>query len=212
MEAEREEEDWVEVSRFTDRLAAEMNRDFLADHDIRVGLHGNPQATRMTWSASSELFRIVVAREDLERAKEALAAMTANEQHPFRGPVPTREDEEEEQEEAREGYLAPKNPLFGSVLGILVPLGSAHFYTQHTAAAKVLAVGMGAAFLLALFGGQPQLFRVWGLLVLVDVVGGFFAARRYNRRAIPNDATQAVGAFLAVVVVFAIAMILPFSR
>ena len=46
MEAEREEEDWVEIRRFTDRIAAEMNRDFLADHDVRVGLHGNPQAMR----------------------------------------------------------------------------------------------------------------------------------------------------------------------
>lgn len=210
MEAEHEEEDWVELGRFTDRLAAEMNRDFLADHDVRVGLHGNPQATRMTWSASSEVFRLVVAREDLERATEALKAMTASEQHPFRGPVPDREEAEEAQ--TLEGYVAPKHALFGSALAIIVPLGAGHFYTQHTAAAKVLALGMGAAFLLALFCGQPQLFRVWGLLVLVDAIGAFFATRRYNRQAIPTDAKQAVGAFLAVIGVFAIAMMLPYAH
>src|SRR3954464_14045399 len=94
-EADENEEDGVEVRRFADRIGAEMIRDFLADHDVRVAIHGNPQATRMTWSQTSDVIRIVVARADLETAKEALEAMTAGDQHPFRGPIPARDDDEE---------------------------------------------------------------------------------------------------------------------
>lgn len=203
-----EEEQWVEVRRFTDAVSAEMHRDFLADHDVRVGLHGNPQATRMTWSASSEVYRIVVLREDLDRATEALRAMTAREQHPFRGPTPAPNEDLE----PAAAFRPPKHALFGTALAVLVPLGAGHFFTQHTAAAKVLALGMIGSFLLAFVGGQPQLFRVWGMLVFLDAVGAFFATRRYNRQAIPSDRQQAIGAFFAVIGVYLVAAVLPYSR
>ena len=60
-EAERDDEDdWVEVA-VRRRIGAKMIRDFLLDHDVRVAIRGNPQATRMTWSETSDVIRIVVA-------------------------------------------------------------------------------------------------------------------------------------------------------
>ncbi|MDB4943450.1 MAG: hypothetical protein JWP97_2984 [Labilithrix sp.] len=209
---EADEEDWVEIRRFTDRIGAEMIRDFLADHDVRVAIHGNPQATRMTWSQTSDILRIVVAREDLESANEVLAAMTAGEQHPFRGPIPDRASVEEELDEPAPAsrFEKPKGRLSAAVLALVLPIGAGHFYAQHAAAAKVLCVGMLASFLLAMVGHQPAFFRVWALLVLVDAVGAFFAARRYNERRVPSDRTQQLAAFGAVVAAFAVAWLLPF--
>lgn len=88
-----EEDDGIEVRRFSDPIAAAMIRDFLEDHEVRVAIRGNPQATRMTWSQTSDVLRIVVAGADRERAEEALLAMTSCDQHPFRGPAPPPEDE-----------------------------------------------------------------------------------------------------------------------
>ena len=75
--SDEESEDWVEVRRFDDAIGVTMIRDFLLDHDVRAAIRGNPQATRMTWSQTTDNLRIVVAPADLEKAREALAAMSA---------------------------------------------------------------------------------------------------------------------------------------
>jgi Putative prokaryotic signal transducing protein len=201
-----DDDDWVEIGRFDDRIGAEMIRDFLADHDVRVALHGNPQATRMTWSQTSDVIRIVVPRADLENAKEALEAMTAGEQHPFRGPTPAREDDEDE---ARGATIEkPRSASSALALAIIVPIGAGHFYARHGAAGIILCAGMLGAFLASIVGGQPAFLRAWGILVVVDAIGAFFAARRYNQRRVPPEGMQRTWAMAAVVLAFAGAWLL----
>ena len=120
-----DEEDWVEVRRFADRIGAEVIRDFLADHDVRVAILGNPQATRMTWSETSDVIRIVVARGDLEKANEALVAMTASEQHPFRGPMPPEDDEEEEK---AVDFVKPRSAIAAAALSVILLTGSLRLF------------------------------------------------------------------------------------
>ena len=196
---DEDEDDWVEVRRFADPIGADMIRDFLADHDVRVAIRGNPQATRMTWSQTSDVIRIVVARADLEKAKEALEAMTAGDQHPFRGPVPAPDEDEDER---LEKPVESRKGAYAAVLAIIVPIGAGHFYARHGAAGTILCAGMIAAFLAALMGGDPAYFRAWGILVVVDVIGAFFAVRRFNQKRVPPDRTQRMWAMAAVVLAF----------
>ena len=195
-----DEEDWVEIRRFTDRMGAEMIRDFLADHDVRVAIHGNPQATRMTWSQTSDVIRIVVARADLEMAKEALEAMTAGEQHPFRGPTPPPEADEEE--ERVENFEKSRSGLSAAVLALFIPIGAGHFYARHGAAGTILCVGMLGSFLAAAIAGERWFFSAWGILVVLDIIGSFFAVKRFNERRIPPDGVQRRWAAIAVAIAF----------
>src|SRR3954467_10280725 len=167
-EADDKDEEWVEVRRFADRIGAEMIRDFLADHDVRVAIHGNPQAPRMAWSQTSDVIRIVVARADLEKAKKALEAMTAGETHPFRGPAPPREDDADERLDKLE---KPRSALAAAALAMIVPIGAGHFYARHGAAGTILCAGMLGSFLVSSIGRQPAFFSAWGILVVFDIVG-----------------------------------------
>jgi hypothetical protein len=182
------EADWVEVRRFDDAIGATMIRDFLQDHDVRVAHRGNPLATRMTWSQTSDNLRIVVAPADLEKAREALAAMSAGgDTHPFRGASPPVDDAEPEPAEA---FVKPRSGLGGAILALFVPIGAGHFYARHGAAGTVLGAGMVGAGLAGVLLGQPFLFRVWALLVLVDMVGTFAAVRRFNAQRVPSESAQ----------------------
>lgn len=196
-----DDEDWVEVRRYTDPIGAEVIRDFLADHDVRVAILGNPQATRFTWSQTSDVIRIVVAREDLETAKEALEAMTAGEQHPFRGPTPAALDDEEEEQRV-DNFEKPRSGLSAAVLALFVPIGAGHFYARQGAAGTILLAGMLASFLVAAVAREAMFFSAWGMLIVFDIIGSFFAVRRFNQKRIPPDAVQRRWAAGAVAVAF----------
>ena len=193
-----DEEDWVEVRRFADRIGAEVIRDFLADHDVRVAILGNPQATRMTWSETSDVIRIVVARGDLEKADEALFAMTASEQHPFRGPMPPEDDEEEKALD----FVKPRSAIAAAALSLIVPIGAGHFYARHGAAGTILLAGMLGSVLATFATGNAAFFTACGILVVVDLVGSFFAVRRYNQNRVPSEGVQRQWAVGAVGVAF----------
>lgn len=193
-----DEEDWVEVRRFADRIGAEVIRDFLADHDVRVAILGNPQATRMTWSETSDVIRIVVARGDLEKANEALFAMTASEQHPFRGPMPPEDDEEEKAVD----FVKPRSAIAAAALSLIVPIGAGHFYARHGAAGTILLAGMLGSVLATFATGNAAFFTACGILVVVDLVGSFFAVRRYNQNRVPSEGVQRQWAVGAVGVAF----------
>lgn len=194
-----DDDDWVEVRRFDDAIGATMIRDFLVDHDVRCAIRGNPQATRMTWSQTSDVLRIVVPPADLDRAKEALAAMSAGDTHPFRGAAPRPEDADEER------FEKPRSGVGAAMLAVFVPIGAGHFYARHGAAGTVLCVGMVGAIIASIVLGHSELFLAWSILVGFDVIGAFFAVRRHNQKRIPSEAVQRNWAFGAVVVAFAIA-------
>ena len=197
-----EEDDWVEVRRFDDAIGATMIRDFLLDHDVRVAIRGNPQATRMTWSQTTDNIRIVVPPADLEKAREALAAMSAGDAHPFRGPSPVAEDEQEEK------FEKPRSGLGAAMLAFFVPIGAGHFYARHGAAGTIFAVGMIGAVLGSIAFGHPELFRAWMILIVLDAVGAFLAVRRFNQKRVPPDAVQRQWAMGAVVLAYGLAWLL----
>lgn len=197
--ADDDEDDWVEVRRFDDPIGATMIRDFLQDHDVRVAIRGNPQATRFAWSETTDNLRIVVPPADLEKAKEALAAMSAGDAHPFRGPVPTREEDEAT---AEEKFVKPRSGIGAAMLAVFVPIGAGHFYARHGAAGTILCIGMVGSILSSILLGHVELFRAWGILILMDIVGSFFAVRRFNQKRVPPDAVQRQWAMGAVVLAF----------
>ena len=92
---------------------------------VRVALRGNPLATRMTWSQTSDNLRIVVAPADLEKAREALAAMSAGvDNHPFRGASPLADEAEPEPAEA---FVKPRSGLGGAPCSGLRPKPSCNW-------------------------------------------------------------------------------------
>ena len=193
-----DEGDWIEVRRVTDSIGADMIRDFLHEHDVRVAIRGNPQATRMTWSQTSDVLRIVVAPGDLQKAKDALAAMTTESSHPFRGAAPIEDDSER-----ADRFVKPRSAIGAAVLAVIVPIGGGHFYARHGAAGTVLAAGIVGAALGLVLAGRAELARTWALLVAVDMIGAFWAVRRFNAKRIPSEGTQRRWALVAVVLAFA---------
>jgi hypothetical protein len=142
----------------------------------------------MTWSQTSDNLRIVVARADLAKAREALAAMSAGgDAHPFRGAAPPADDDEPEPAEA---FVKPRSGLGGAILALFMPIGAGHFYARHGAAGNVLGAGMLGAGLAGALLGQPFLYRAWALLWLVDIVGTFAAVRRFNAQRVPSEGRQ----------------------
>jgi Putative prokaryotic signal transducing protein len=190
--------DWIELERFTDPIHAEMIRDFLSEHDVRVAIRGNPHATRMTWSQTSEVLRVVVAPSDVEKAREALEAMTAEGTHPFRGASPIDDDAEK-----AEQFVKPRSMIGAAVLAVIVPIGGGHFYARHGAAGTILCAGMVSAVLGMLFGGPAVLTRTWALLVAIDMVGALWAVRRFNEKRVPSESVQRRWALGAVALAFA---------
>jgi hypothetical protein len=197
-----DDDDWVEVRRFEDPIGATMIRDFLQDHDVRVAIRGNPQATRMTWSQTSDIIRIVVAPADLEKAREALAAMSAGDTHPFRGAAPVLEDGPEEK------FVKPRSGIGAGMLALIVPIGAGHFYARHGAAGTILCIGMVGAVLASIVLGHVELFRAWAILVVIDAVGSFWAVRRFNEKRIPPENVQRQWAMGGVVAAFVAAWFL----
>ena len=197
-----DEGDWIEVRRVTDAIGADMIRDFLHEHDVRVAIRGNPQATRMTWSQTSDVIRIVVAPGDLEKAQEALAAMTADGAHPFRGASPIEDDDDKAQR-----FEKPRSVLGAAFLAVVVPIGGGHFYARHGAAGTILAAGVIGAVLGMMFGGRPELARAWAFLVLADMAGSIWAVRRFNAKRVPSESVQRSWAIGAVVLAFAASLL-----
>jgi hypothetical protein len=202
MAGDDEDDDWVEVRRFEDPIGATMIRDFLHDHDVRVAIRGNPQATRMTWSQTTDIIRIVVPPADLEKAREALAAMSAGDTHPFRGAAPPPDEAPEEK------FVKPRSGLGAAMLAFFVPIGAGHFYARHGAAGTIIGIGIVGAVAASILLGHDELFRAWAFLVVLDAVGAFWAVRRFNEKRIPPDDVQRRWAMAGVVAAFAAAWVM----
>lgn len=197
-----DEADWVEIRRFADPIRTDMICDFLRDHDVRVQVRGNTAATRLPWSETSNVIRIVVHPADVAKARDALVAMEAGEavDQPFRGPGPKKKGDDEE-----EAYVQKRSALGAAFLGLLVPIGAGHFYARHGAAGTILCAGIVGCVLGMWFGGHWELSRAWAILVVVDMVAARWAVKRFNEGRVPPEGTQRAWAAAAVLVAFGIA-------
>ena len=83
--------DWIELRTFTTPVAAEMARDFLADHGVRALLRGN-SVTLSVLNGIGSLpdIRLMVPRDEAEHALEVLEAMEPGpgSDAPYRGRGP----------------------------------------------------------------------------------------------------------------------------
>ncbi len=199
------EDEWIEIKRFDDPLHSEMVRDFLRDHGVQTRMRGNAGSTSVLNRFNTILdIRLDVPVALLEQAKEALVALEAGHstEQPFRGRMPA--DPEVDR------YVPPRKPMAAMMLGIVVPIGGAgHFYARHGAAGAILMAGVIAAFLGVMFAGHIELGVAWGILLVADVIGAYFAAKRHNAGTIPSEGKQRIVALGVVVVAFAAALIFP---
>jgi hypothetical protein len=103
--------DWVEILRVHDPMEAQVTTRFLEDHGVPVRTSGG--ATTALPMISLTDVRVLVAREDVERAEQVLSAMRdgAATVHPFRDAPP-------EEYEAPTASHRPKMMLF--VLAALI--------------------------------------------------------------------------------------------
>src|SRR5262245_42720850 len=135
---------WVEVARFDDPMRADMTRDFLRDHDIPVRMRGNAGSTAVFNRFNTIVdIRLDVHERDLESAREALRALEigpASEQ-PFRGQHPAASGD------GAEAYIPPRKTMTALMLGVLMPIGAAHFYARHGAGGTILFAGVIGAVL-----------------------------------------------------------------
>jgi hypothetical protein len=194
---EREEE-WLELRRLHDPIAADMTARFLADHGIRVQVLGG--STNALPSMGLTDIRITVPRSCAEEAEEALRALDAGtaDDHPFRGGGSGPESYEKP--------IERKKWAFAPILGFLVPIGAGHFYARHGHAATVLAAGIVAG-VLGGWLGLPQLLLASSALVAIDIVTSPFAVKRFNEGRVSPEGKQRAWAVAAVVLSFAAAML-----
>jgi hypothetical protein len=197
------DDEWIEIRRFDDPLEAEMVRNFLGDHGIRVSVRGNAGATAVLNRFSTVVdIRLDVPRDQVDEAREALDAMEIGDavDQPFRGLAPA-----ESSDATR--YVQPRRAATAMMLGLVVPIGAAQFYAHHGAAGGILLAGViGAGLGISL--GRPELAVAWAILVLADLAAAPGAVRRCNEGRIPSDRTQRLAALAVVVVAFGAAFAL----
>ena len=197
-----DEGDWVEVRRASTPVEADMVRDFLRDHGVRSAVNGDSGGTRLPWQHTIMDIRIVVSPKDLEEAREVLEAMVADtNEHPFRGAPPNARDEKDDAP-----FDKPRSVMAAMMLAWLVPIGSGHFYARHGAAGTLLCAGILGAFVGVLLG-HPETAVAGGILVIVDMIGSYFAVKRHNAGQIPPESVQRQWAIGAVVLAFGAAMV-----
>jgi hypothetical protein len=187
-------DDWVELLRVHDRFEADVTVRFLEDHAVRVRVSGGANTALPMISLTD--VRILVPREDAERAEQVLAAMRDGraEVHPFRSAPP----------EPYEAPQATRKAPFAAMLALLVPVGGGHFYARHGAAAAILAGGIVGGAVGAILGA-PALLRASALLVALDAALSPLAVHRYNRGHTPSEAKQRTWALAAVATAYLVA-------
>jgi hypothetical protein len=190
------EPDWVELVRVHDRFQADVTVRFLEDHDVPVQTSGGAN-TALPMMGLTDV-RILVPRDELERATQALEAMRGGraQEHPFRDQPP----------EAYDAPVAKRKPAFAFMLALLVPIGGGHFYARHGAAGTIFAAGIIGIWFAAFFWNRSVVYTC-ALLVVLDAVLAPFAVRRANADRIPSDGRQRLWGVGGVVLAWVLAPI-----
>lgn len=193
--AAHEMRDWVEVRRFgSDGASAAMTRDFLRGDGLRAATYG-VATVRLAWSETSDVARVVVHPDDVERARESLAALDAElgEAAPFRGSAPPP---------SAEAPLARRHAYAAIGCAVLFPFGGGHFYARHRAAGVGFAAGVIGTAIAAQRDLDVRAAEVFVLLVVADAIGAIFAVRRFNAGAVSRESTQWLVALSVVALAF----------
>lgn len=198
------DEKWIELRRYNDPVEADMARDFLKMHDVRVSIRGNSGATGVLNRFDTILdIRLVVPESEIERAREALEAMQSppptQPSSAYRGLGPeVRKIPDEEK-------IPDKKSPFASVgFGLIFPIGAGHTYADHRTAGKILGINIVVFALLAMVWGASWLWVSAFVLVLIDALASPFAVTRFNLGRVPSAERQRLWAAVAAVGALAI--------
>jgi hypothetical protein len=190
-----DERRWILLVRYDDGLEAELVCSFLREHGVAVRVQGNSGASAILNRFDTVIdIRLFVPEDELERARETLAAMTAGadavvpeppvSDDPTRAGSPYRMGNVRPHELSPEDGPAPANkPRYrraAFVLAFALPIGSAHFYARHHVAGAVLGIGIGAFFLAGAVRGDFALVTAALALVVFDAFAGLVAVKRWN--------------------------------
>ncbi|MGZ3420454.1 MAG: putative signal transducing protein [Polyangiales bacterium] len=200
----RDEEEWIEIRRFGHAVEAEITRDFLRDHGVRVAMRGEAGGiVALTHLGALGAIRLWVPRAELDKAEEALAAMRAPADDGFDEPEAISYRNHDREEDDEPAARRPRPPWAAPALAILFPIGGGHLYAQHLATGWALAASTVCCFVLS--ASRPFLLRAAVAIVLFDAIFSPRAVRETNARNTPTDATQLLRAAAMVAVSLALA-------
>ncbi len=197
-----DDEKWIELRRYNDPVEADMARDFLKMHDLRVSIRGNSGATGVLNRFDTILdIRLVVPESELDRAREALEAMqsppptTPSSAYRGLGPEVRKVPDEER--------IPDKKSPFASIgFGLIFPIGAGHSYADHREAGKIFGLATVGSALVAMITGATWLWVTAFVLVLTDALASPFAVTRFNLGKVSPVAKQRTWALVAVVLAF----------
>ena len=196
--------EWIEVRRFNDFVEADLVEQFLRDHGLRVQRTGNGAASMGLDRFTSVIdIRLLVPASSVLDAREALEAMATEVQDaPYRGqaPAPEQAPDPDEPKEAR------RSPRAAFMLALLFPIGGGHFYARSNATGILFALAMLGGFGATVVLGVPTLLFGALLLVPLDAVGAYFAARRLNAGREWSPGKQRAWGTVAIVLAFGAAI------
>lgn len=210
-ERARDDDEWVTVASFDDPVEAEMTCDFLKTHGIAIRQLGNaPQVAVLNRFQTIVDIRIAVRPDDVEEAKEALAAMRSerSDTHPYRGPSEDSASAKEREGDADDKGPKKKTRRAAFALALLLPIGSGHFYAQHGAAATILLAGILGGMIATIAGRAPWAFVASVILVAGDALLSPLAVARHNAGKVPPEGKQRAVAAGAVLGAFVTAWVL----
>lgn len=182
--------DWIELRRFVDPIEAEITRDFLRDHGVRVAMRGDAGGVvSLTHLGVLGAVRLLVPEGDRERAEEAMAAMHApadEDEQPHGAVATTYRHADVDEDDGR--FRARRFPFAAPVLSVLFPFGGGHFYAHHVATGVALAAGIVCA--LASSSSHPWTLRAALLMIVADAGFSVGAVRAWNERRPASEAAQ----------------------
>ena len=196
--SDQRDEKWIELRRYNDPVEADMARDFLKMHDVRVSIRGNSGATGVLNRFDTILdIRLVVPESEIDRAREALEAMQSppptEPSSAYRGLGPeVRKIPDEEK-------IPDKKSPFASIgFGLIFPIGAGHTYADHREAGKIFGLGIVGSALAAMITGASWLWVTVFVLALTDALASPFAVTRFNLGKVSPVSKQRTWALVAV--------------
>ncbi|MGH7283275.1 MAG: DUF2007 domain-containing protein [Polyangiaceae bacterium] len=202
------DEKWIEIRRYNDPVEADMARDFLKMHDVRVSIRGNSGATGVLNRFDTILdIRLVVPESEIDRAREALEAMQSppptSPSSAYRGLNPgSREGARKIPDEEK---IPDKKSPFASIgFGLIFPIGAGHTYADHREAGKIFGLAILGSALVAVITSTSWLWVTVFAIALTDALASPFAVTRFNLGKVSPVSKQRTWAFVAVLVAIAI--------
>ena len=129
--------------------------------------------------------RILVPRRELVRAEALLFALPVND----RNALDCDDEEDEDEEWAASLALRRRKPVYAAGLAFLLPFGAGHMYARNWILGLSLLLAQILFWIALRATGSPWWLLAASGVVVLDSVGAWWAAKRYNAKlALPEPA------------------------